>query len=44
MAKQTLRTLLGASLMAVASLAQAVEPRVVAITQIVEHRSSGRKG
>lgn len=37
MAKQTLRTLLGASLMAVASLAQAVEPRVVAITQIVEH-------
>jgi putative ABC transport system substrate-binding protein len=37
MAKQTLRTLLGASLMALASLSQAAEPRVVAITQIVEH-------
>lgn len=37
MAKKTLRTLLGASLMAMASLSQAAEPRVVAITQIVEH-------
>ncbi|MDO6442098.1 MULTISPECIES: ABC transporter substrate-binding protein [unclassified Marinobacter] len=37
MAKQTLRTLLGASLMALASITQAAEPRVVAITQIVEH-------
>src|SRR5690554_422721 len=37
MAKKTLRTLLGASLMALASLSQAAEPRVVAITQIVEH-------
>ncbi|WP_417518172.1 ABC transporter substrate-binding protein [Marinobacter sp.] len=37
MAKQTLRALLGASLMALASLSQAAEPRVVAITQIVEH-------
>ena len=33
----TQRTLLGASLMAMASLSQAAEPRVVAITQIVEH-------
>lgn len=37
MAKNTLRTLLGASLLAMASLVQAQEPRVVAITQIVEH-------
>lgn len=37
MAKKTLRTLLGASLLAAASLTQAAEPRVVAITQIVEH-------
>lgn len=37
MAKKTLRTLLGASLLAMASLSQAAEPRVVAITQIVEH-------
>lgn len=37
MAKKTLRTLLGASLMAMASLSQAAEPSVVAITQIVEH-------
>jgi len=37
MAKKTLRTLLGASFMAMASLSQAAEPRVVAITQIVEH-------
>lgn len=37
MANKTLRTLLGASLLAMASLSQAAEPRVVAITQIVEH-------
>lgn len=37
MAKRTLRTLIGASLLAAASLVQAEEPRVVAITQIVEH-------
>jgi putative ABC transport system substrate-binding protein len=37
MAKKILRTLLGASLFAMASLSQAAEPRVVAITQIVEH-------
>lgn len=37
MAKNTLRTLLGASIMAMASLSQAAEPQVVAITQIVEH-------
>lgn len=37
MAKKTLRTLLGASLLAAASLVQANEPKVVAITQIVEH-------
>ncbi|SHK62569.1 putative ABC transport system substrate-binding protein [Marinobacter antarcticus] len=37
MAKKILRTLLGASLIAMASLSQAAEPRVVAITQIVEH-------
>ena len=37
MAKKTLRTLVGASLLAMASLSQAAEPRVVAITQIVEH-------
>lgn len=37
MAKKTLRTLIGASLLAAASLVQAEEPRVVAITQIVEH-------
>ncbi|KKN53201.1 hypothetical protein LCGC14_0604810 [marine sediment metagenome] len=33
----TQRILLGASFMAMASLSQAAEPRVVAITQIVEH-------
>ena len=37
MAKKTLRTLLGASLLAAASLVQAQETRTVAITQIVEH-------
>jgi putative ABC transport system substrate-binding protein len=37
MAKRTLCTLIGASLLAVASLVQAQEPRTVAITQIVEH-------
>jgi putative ABC transport system substrate-binding protein len=37
MAKRTLRTLIGASLLAAASLVQAQEPRTVAITQIVEH-------
>ncbi|WP_417567777.1 ABC transporter substrate-binding protein [Marinobacter sp.] len=37
MAKRTLRTLIGATLLATASLVQAQEPRVVAITQIVEH-------
>ncbi|MFV8570809.1 ABC transporter substrate-binding protein [Marinobacter sp. SBS5] len=37
MAKKTLRTLLGASLLAAASLVQAEDTRVVAITQIVEH-------
>jgi len=37
MAKKTLRTLLGASLLAAASLVQADDARVVAITQIVEH-------
>ncbi|MGC8120451.1 ABC transporter substrate-binding protein [Marinobacter sp. VGCF2001] len=37
MAKKSLRTLIGASLLAAAGLVQADEPRVVAITQIVEH-------
>lgn len=37
MAKRTLRTLIGATLLAMATLVQAQEPRVVAITQIVEH-------
>lgn len=37
MAKSTLRTLFGATLLALATLVQAQEPRVVAITQIVEH-------
>lgn len=37
MAKTTLRTLIGASLLAAASLVQAQDTRVVAITQIVEH-------
>jgi putative ABC transport system substrate-binding protein len=37
MAKRTLRTLFGATLLAMATLVQAQEPRVVAITQIVEH-------
>jgi putative ABC transport system substrate-binding protein len=37
MAKRSLRTLIGASLLAAASLVQAQEPRTVAITQIVEH-------
>ncbi|MBY6222344.1 ABC transporter substrate-binding protein [Marinobacter nauticus] len=37
MAKKSLRTLIGASLLAAASLIQADDPRVVAITQIVEH-------
>ncbi|MCG7199845.1 ABC transporter substrate-binding protein [Marinobacter pelagius] len=37
MAKRTLRTLLGASLLAAASLVQAQEAKTVAITQIVEH-------
>ncbi|GGC78459.1 ABC transporter substrate-binding protein [Marinobacter halophilus] len=37
MAKKTLRTLIGASLLAAASLVQAQDTRVVAITQIVEH-------
>ena len=37
MAKKTLRTLIGASLLAAASFVQAEETRVVAITQIVEH-------
>lgn len=37
MAKKTLRSLIGASLLAAATLVQAEEPRVVAITQIVEH-------
>lgn len=37
MAKKTLRTLIGASMLAAASLVQAQEARTVAITQIVEH-------
>ncbi|MGM0952477.1 MAG: ABC transporter substrate-binding protein [Pseudomonadota bacterium] len=37
MAKKILRSLIGASLLAAATLVQAEEPRVVAITQIVEH-------
>lgn len=37
MAKKTLRTLIGASLLAAASLVHAEDTRVVAITQIVEH-------
>ena len=37
MAMKTLRTLIGASLLAAASLVQAEDTRVVAITQIVEH-------
>ncbi|MGM0769801.1 MAG: ABC transporter substrate-binding protein [Pseudomonadota bacterium] len=37
MAKNTLRTLIGATLLAAAGLAQADEQKVVAITQIVEH-------
>jgi len=37
MAKKFLCSLIGASLLAAATLAQAAEPRVVAITQIVEH-------
>ncbi|MCK7548221.1 ABC transporter substrate-binding protein [Marinobacter koreensis] len=37
MATKTLRTLLGASLLAAASLAQAQDTKTVAITQIVEH-------
>ncbi|HLV76339.1 MAG TPA: ABC transporter substrate-binding protein [Marinobacter sp.] len=37
MAKKSLRTLIGASLLAAASLVQAEQTRVVAITQIVEH-------
>ncbi|MBS8239334.1 ABC transporter permease [Marinobacter lipolyticus] len=37
MAKNTLRTLIGATLLAAAGLAQAEDPKVVAITQIVEH-------
>ena len=37
MAKKTLRTLIGASLLAAASLVQAEDTRVVVITQIVEH-------
>lgn len=37
MANKFLRTLLGASFVAAASLAQAAEPHVVAVTQIVEH-------
>ncbi|MBZ2169994.1 MULTISPECIES: ABC transporter substrate-binding protein [Marinobacter] len=37
MAKKNLRTLIGASLLAAASLVQAQEARTVAITQIVEH-------
>ncbi|TNE99062.1 MAG: ABC transporter substrate-binding protein [Gammaproteobacteria bacterium] len=37
MAKKTLRTLVGASLLAAAGLVQAQEPATVAITQIVEH-------
>ncbi|QSP94127.1 ABC transporter substrate-binding protein [Marinobacter salinisoli] len=37
MAKRSLRTLIGASLLAAASLVQAQESRTVAITQIVEH-------
>lgn len=37
MARKILRNLIGASLLAVATLAQAEQPRVVAITQIVEH-------
>jgi len=37
MAKKFLCSLIGASLLAAATLAQAEEPRVVAITQIVEH-------
>ncbi|MFL1452892.1 ABC transporter substrate-binding protein [Marinobacter sp. GN3S48] len=37
MAKKTLRTLIGATLLAAAGLAQGDEPRVVAVTQIVEH-------
>ena len=37
MAKKFLRSLIGASLLAAATLAQAEDPRVVAITQIVEH-------
>ena len=37
MAKNILKSLIGASLLAAATLVQAEEPRVVAITQIVEH-------
>lgn len=37
MAKRTLRTLLGALLLTATGLAQADEPKTVAITQIVEH-------
>ena len=37
MAKKSLRTLIGASLLAAASLTQAQDTRTVAITQIVEH-------
>ena len=37
MARKILRNLIGASLLAAATLAQAEQPRVVAITQIVEH-------
>ena len=37
MAKRILRTLIAASVLAAASFVQADEPRVVAITQIVEH-------
>jgi len=37
MAKKSLRTLIGASLLAAASLVQAQDTRTVAITQIVEH-------
>ncbi|ONF43960.1 ABC transporter permease [Marinobacter lutaoensis] len=37
MAKRTLRTLVGASLLAAASLVQAQDAKTVAITQIVEH-------
>ena len=37
MARNTLRTLIGATLLAAAGLAQADEQKTVAITQIVEH-------